>query len=102
MSPSSHPAIPLHAPDAFDAQMAERGWYVCDARLAPALLDRLAPELERAYAHCQALQEARGLEPAAGAVHHVLGLGESFLELLADGVPLEALRRYMGAEVILN
>lgn len=74
-----------------------------DAVVPEPLIEDLRRDLATAYAHCHALQAERGLlERAAGTVHHVLGLGASFLSFLDGGYGLDVVKDRLEGQVIVN
>lgn len=90
----------MHNPDEV---LAERGWVVFYSVLPASLIDRLKHDLESAYSTCRATQLKNGVaENTDGSVHHLIGLGHSFLELL-EAIPLwPNVETYFGGKFILN
>lgn len=67
------------------ATLADIGWAKIEAALPSALLEQLRNDLAAAQACCRAIQVRNGLGDATdGTVHHIVGLGESFLHLLEE------------------
>lgn len=87
----------------FDEQMKQKGWVVFDSVLERNLVERMRADLTRAYEICRAIQERNGIpDNNEFTVHHVVGLGESWLEIL-DRFPLMPyLERYFRGGFILN
>ncbi|MBC7781066.1 MAG: phytanoyl-CoA dioxygenase family protein [Proteobacteria bacterium] len=88
----------------FAAVIAERGWLVIDGFVDADLVERMRADLASAYAVCRSLQIANGIAlDTEGTLHHLIGLGASFLEFI-DG--LEPVRphfeRHFRGRFILN
>lgn len=87
----------------FKARMKKDGWVRFPGVLAPAFIDRLNHDLAEAYKVCRGIQIRNGVaEGMEGTAHHLIGQGDSFMELL-ETLPLrEHLRAYFGGKFILN
>jgi len=87
----------------FKAAMKRDGWVRFPGVVAPALIDRLNHDLAEAYKACRVIQINNGVaEGMEGTAHHLIGQGDSFLELL-ETLPLrEHLRAHFGGSFILN
>ncbi|MDB5336426.1 MAG: phytanoyl-CoA dioxygenase [Planctomycetaceae bacterium] len=84
------------------ASLNDRGWIQLAGVVSPPLIDRLRFDLQRASLACRAIQQRNGLlGNIDGTVHHVVGQGESFLELI-DVLPVGIIERYFEAKFILN
>jgi hypothetical protein len=88
----------------FQAKMKQDGWVVFDSWIDPALVGRLLADMERAYGVCRALQLANGIAAnTEGTLHHLIGLGDAFLECLDRLEPLlPHLESYFRGKFILN
>lgn len=88
---------------AFTATMQEKGWALFPSVLAPEFVARLNEDLATAYDICRATQVKNGIAANTdGSVHHLVGLGDSFLELL-EKLPLwPYIQSYFGGNFILN
>ena len=84
-------------------QLQSKGWSVFPGLIDPDLVDRLNSDLERAYTVCRSVQMKNGVAAdAEGSAHHIVGLGDSFIALLAE-IPLWPLiRDYFRGEFIVN
>jgi hypothetical protein len=89
--------------EAIHQKLKRSGWALVEQVLPADLLGRLREELEQAYEVCRGVQVRNGVgEGTDGTVHHVVGLGSSFLELL-ERLPVWAVvERYFGGQYILN
>ena len=86
-----------------DAALADRGWVVVAQVIDAPLIARLCRELDHATENCRRIRERNGLAADAdGTAHHLVGQGESFLELLSRKPLDAALRRYFAGPYILN
>jgi hypothetical protein len=85
-----------------DATLAHRGWVIIERALDASLVARLNADLAHANEVCHDLQARKGLVGITeGTVHHLVGQGESFLELL-ERLPMECLRTFLEGNVVLN
>jgi hypothetical protein len=84
-------------------QLQTKGWSVFPSQIDPDMVDRLNRDLERAYKVCRSVQVKNGVAAdAEGSAHHIIGLGDSFLELLPQ-IPLwPMIRDYFRGEFIVN
>lgn len=89
--------------DTFNTLMQQHGWVIFANILPNSLIARLNTDLHSAYVTCRNLQIKNGIDVGTdGTVHHLLGLEDSFLELL-DVLPLqEFLATYFQGNYILN
>lgn len=87
----------------FDRQITDRGWCIFPECLSVDLVNRLATDLEVAYANCRQIQIENGLDNTEGTVHHLIGQGDSFMEYLAlfEGLN-EYTESFFGGKYILN
>jgi hypothetical protein len=88
----------------FDDAMSDRGWLVIDGFFDPAFVDRMRDELEVAYLVCRRLQMERNISrDTEGTLHHLIGLGDSFLEMIDRIAPLVPhFERWFQGKFILN
>ncbi len=88
---------------AHERALCERGWTLLPSALPRDFVDRLARELEAAYAQQRAIQLRNGVgDGADGTVHHLPCAGGAFLELLAWLPGRALLERYFDGPYILN
>jgi len=90
--------------EAFDRQLASRGWAQFPSVLGDVQLDALRDEAERVYALRRAVQTRNGVAAGMeGAAHHVLGEGGA-LDAFIDDLPLwdRIERRFAGKFILLN
>jgi hypothetical protein len=90
--------------DQFNAVMAERGWVVFEAAVAPELISRMAADLEAAWDVCREIQVKNGVaNDADRTVHHLIGIRDSFLDYVDASAALDAhFEAYFGGKYILN
>jgi hypothetical protein len=88
--------------DAFDAEMAEKGWVLFPGVLSGGQVAALCDDCDRVYRVCRAVQETNGVAANQhGAAHHVAGYGGPLDDFLAD-FPLAAwIDRYFDGKWIL-
>lgn len=84
-------------------ELEEKGWFLAEPMIGGALLGRLQHDIDEAYQTCRAVQVRNGLgEATDGTVHHLLGQGSSFLDLL-DVLPFyEELEGFFGGPLVVN
>lgn len=90
--------------EAFNRQMADRGWVVFEAAVGSDLLGRMTADLEAAWDVCREIQVRNGVaNDADRTVHHLVGIKPSFLEYLDESEALDpCLEAYFGGRYILN
>ena len=89
--------------DDFNRQMTDRGWCIFPEFINHGLVQRMIGDLEDAYVHCRQIQVENGLDKTEGTCHHILGLGGSFMDCLAEYEKLdEYFTEYFGGKYILN
>lgn len=90
--------------DDFTKKMNRDGWIVFPSVIDQLLIDRLNTDLDNAYKVCRSIQVKNGLvENTDGSVHHLVGLGDAFLELLERKPLFEYIRSFfVGQNFILN
>lgn len=83
--------------------MKRDGWVIFPGILNQEFINRLSADLAKAYDICRSVQVKNGIaENTDGSVHHLVGLGASFLELL-EKMPLwEYVKGFFGGNFILN
>src|ERR1041384_1101363 len=87
----------------FDQQMEQRGWFLFEQVVDPALIDQLIVDLELAYEIRRPIQVKNGVDAnTEGTAHHLLADGKSFVEFLKRAYLDEYLRSYFGGNYILN
>ena len=90
--------------DEFKSAMNTRGWVVFPAFFGKPLVSRLLADMTKAYEVCRSYQVKNGIQTDTEfTVHHLIGLGDSFLECLEGYEPLAPfLEEYFGGKYILN
>jgi hypothetical protein len=88
----------------FEAKMKQDGWVVIDSFVEPGLVDRMRADMERAYGVCRAIQIKNGIAAnTEGTLHHLIGLGDSFLHYLDRMEQLTPhIESYFRGKFILN
>ena len=83
--------------------LKEKGWAYFDGIVDEDLLMALGRDLEKAEAICQRVRSLNGVDTmASGALHHIVGLGESFTRFLEKFYLVDILREFLGGPVIVN
>jgi ectoine hydroxylase-related dioxygenase (phytanoyl-CoA dioxygenase family) len=88
----------------FEEKMKRDGWVVFESFLKPAMVDRMRSDMERAYGICRSIQVKNGIAAnTEGTLHHLIGLGDSFLEYLdrLESI-MPHLESYFRGKFILN
>ena len=90
--------------DNYAQRMHEQGWVVLERAIDSDLVDRMLGDLERAWQICRQVQERNGVASDAElTVHHLIGLGPSFLDFVNEMEPLMPyLDHYFEGKFILN
>jgi ectoine hydroxylase-related dioxygenase (phytanoyl-CoA dioxygenase family) len=88
----------------FNDQMAERGWVVFEAAVAPELVARMTEDLEASWDICRAIQVKNGVaNDADHTVHHLIGIKPSFMDYVDASEVLDPyIESYFGGRYILN
>jgi hypothetical protein len=87
----------------FTERMAGDGWVIVDSVLPMASVERMRADLDRAYAVCRETQIKNGVySETDGTVHHVIGLGDSFLDYIQHLPLLPFYEAYFQGAFILN
>lgn len=88
----------------FEERMSADGWVVIDSFLDLPFVERMKADMERAYAVCRAIQIKNGIAAnTEGTLHHLIGLGDTFLEFIDRLEPLiPHLESYFRGKFILN
>src|SRR5207253_10634808 len=88
----------------FQSQMRSRGWAIFDSFVEPRLVAQMQADLARAYGICRAVQLKNGIAVnTEGTLHHLIGLGDSFLEMLDRyEAIMPYLESYFRGKLILN
>lgn len=89
--------------NSFKSKMADDGWVIFNNIIPANIIQRLTLDLQKAYVICRELQIKNGVDVGTdGSVHHLLGLADSFLELLTF-LPLDNfLEHYFQGHYIIN
>lgn len=83
--------------------LSEKGWIIFEDILNNSLLDSLKKDLDSAYEVCRATQLKNCVDiNTDGTVHHVLALGNSFVDLLEMQLLHEHLIEYFEGNYIIN
>ena len=87
----------------FDSLMESRGWVIFNAAISQGLIDRMIDDTHKAYKICRDIQVKNGISAQTEfTVHHLIGLGNSFIEFL-EVMPIKPyIERYFGGKYILN
>ncbi|MGC3940414.1 phytanoyl-CoA dioxygenase family protein [Roseobacter sp. EG26] len=90
--------------DQYADQMRDRGWVILEEAVAPALVEKMANDIERAWDVCSAIMEKNGIATDADlTVHHLIGQRDSYLEFIDTMEPLMPyLEHYFEGKFILN
>ena len=88
----------------YAGQMRDRGWVVLEAAVEAALLANMLDDLDRAWQTCRDVQVRNGVAANADlTVHHLVGLGPSFMSFIDRMAPLMPyLERYFNGKFVLN
>lgn len=87
----------------FLQEISEKGWAHFASVVDDELVARLNKDVERAYEACCRMQIENGVgQGTNGALHHVLGLGESFTEFLERMYLIDEVKQFLQGNVILN
>ena len=90
--------------DRYNERMHDKGWVVLQDAIDSALVERMRADLEKAWDICRTVQVRNGVAANADlTVHHLVGLGPSFLDFIDEMTPLMPyLESYFGGKFILN
>ena len=93
----------LMSMDEYDALMETRGWVIFEAVIATDAIERIIEDVRKAYKICRDVQIKNGVAAETEfTVHHLIGLGDSFLEYL-EIMPIKPyIERYFGGKYVLN
>ena len=87
----------------FKEQMIFRGWYSFPDFIGYNLVQRMLEDLGKAYEYCRKVQLRNDVANSEGTCHHLLGLGSSFIDCLAEYERLdEYFTEYFQGKYILN
>ena len=87
----------------FQQAMSQKGWALFDSVVDDEFVGRLKGDVERAYEVCRCIQVENSVGAGTnGALHHVLGLGESFAEFLERMYLVDQIKQFLQCNVILN
>jgi hypothetical protein len=88
----------------FDVLMKRRGWVIFPAFFDEGLVARLIADTLEAYKVCRSYQIKNAVDAETElTVHHLIGLGDSFLECLEGYEPLQPyLEHFFNGKFILN
>jgi Phytanoyl-CoA dioxygenase (PhyH) len=88
----------------YSERMRDQGWVVLESAIDTGLVARMLDDLDRAWRICREVQQRNGVANDADlTVHHLIGLGPSFLEFIDDMAPLMPyLEHYFQGKFILN
>jgi len=90
--------------DSYVARMRDQGWVVLKGAIDLFLVARMLEDLERAWKKCRDVQLRNGVASDADlTVHHLIGLGQSFLDFVNEMGPLMPyFEHYFQGKFILN
>jgi Phytanoyl-CoA dioxygenase (PhyH) len=90
--------------ETYSSRMDTLGWVVLERAVDPRLVARMLDDLDSAWKICREVQTRNGVANDADlTVHHLLSLGESFLDFIDDMEPLMPyLEHYFRGKFILN
>src|SRR5438105_808081 len=87
----------------FDQRMLTHGWVIFERVVAPELVLHMLADMDKAYEVCRAIQMKNGIgDQTSGTVHHLIGLGDSFMEYLSVMPVAACIERHFGGKYILN
>ena len=88
----------------FDVHMNEKGWFIFDEMVPPALIYRMLEDMKKAYVICRDVQISNGLSyNNEGTVHHLVEIGQGFVDYLDFSVQLNPyFEFYFKGKYILN
>lgn len=88
----------------FKTIMQEKGWYIFNEFVSPELVKAMLADMETAYVKCRSIQiENKIPENNEGTLHHLVELGDSFVEYLQVSEKLNPyLEAYFEGKYILN
>lgn len=88
----------------FEQIMQEKGWYIFHEIVPLTLVNRMLEDMNNAYQTCRQIQESNGIpENNEGTVHHLIELGQSFIDYLLLSEKLNPyLESYFQGKYILN
>ena len=94
---------PMTVPEV-EIAMRRDGWTIFSNIVQPSLLERLREDVEAAWEVCREAQVRNGVATDTDlTVHHILGIRDSFLELLEAMAPLDPFfERYFKGKYVLN
>lgn len=83
--------------------METDGWMLVESVIDADLVFRLKEDLHRAEGACREIQVRNGIgSHTEGTVHHLLGMGDGFLEFLRRAFLHDSIREFFGGPYILN
>ena len=88
----------------FNQQMHEKGWFIFNNVVPNTLINAMLEDMRNAYHVCRKIQETNGIpENNEGTVHHLVELGQSFVDYLLLSEQLNPyLESYFAGKYILN
>lgn len=97
------PQSGLMSMDEYDSLMKTRGWVIFESVVTQDLVHRMIEDIHWAYKVCREAQIRNGIAAQTEfTVHHLIGLGDSYLEFL-EQMPIKPyIERYFGGKYILN
>ncbi|EKD70901.1 MAG: phytanoyl-CoA dioxygenase, partial [uncultured bacterium] len=90
--------------DEFNQHMQEKGWFIFHEIVSMELVNRMLNDLQFAYQTCRKIQLSNNIpENNEGTLHHLVELGESFIDYLVFSEQLNPyLQSYFCSKYILN
>jgi hypothetical protein len=90
-------------PSPLGSTLATQGWVLLPSLLDPELVDRLCQDLDQACQATRAIQVGNGVATnTSGTANHLLGLGQSFWDLLERQYCHDTIQQFLGGNYILN
>jgi Phytanoyl-CoA dioxygenase (PhyH) len=85
------------------SMLSQKGWEIFPESVSASTIVRLNYDMQSAYDICRAVQIKNGLaENTDGTVHHLIGQGDSFIDVLEEIALWDTVQRYFGGNFILN
>lgn len=90
--------------DEFNKIMQEKGWFIFQDVVPAELIKNMLNDMQSSYKACRNIQEKNGIpENNEGTVHHIVELGQSFIDYLNLTEQLNHyFENYFGGKYILN
>jgi ectoine hydroxylase-related dioxygenase (phytanoyl-CoA dioxygenase family) len=88
----------------YSERMRDQGWVILENAIDSRLVNRMLDDLDAAWQICREVQVRNGVAADAElTVHHLIGIGQSYLDFIDDMEPLMPyIEHYFGGKFILN